>query len=66
LPDSDTVTETPALPGDALREGIVDRLRSALGESVVDTLIKPNDDVWVRVSTAAETVDRDRAGLHRR
>jgi NADH-quinone oxidoreductase subunit C len=41
------------LPGDSLREGIVDRLREALGEDLVDTLVKPGDDVWVRVRTDA-------------
>lgn len=53
LPETDTATETPALPGDALRDGIVERLRGALGDALVDTLVKPNDDIWVRVSTAA-------------
>lgn len=48
-----TGTETPALPGDALREGIVDRLRSELGEALVDTLVKPGVDIWVRVRTDA-------------
>ena len=45
--------ETLALPGDALREGVVDALRSALGADLLDSLIKPNDDVWVRVATSA-------------
>jgi NADH-quinone oxidoreductase subunit C len=46
-----TETETPALPGDGLREGIVQRLRDVLGDGVVDSLVKPGDDVWVRVKT---------------
>lgn len=55
---TDTVTtstdgETPALPGDGLREQIVDQMRSALGEALVDTLVKPGDDVWLRVTTEA-------------
>jgi NADH-quinone oxidoreductase subunit C len=41
------------LPGDSLREGIVDRLREGLGEDLVDTLVKPGDDVWVRVRSGA-------------
>jgi NADH-quinone oxidoreductase subunit C len=45
--------ETLALPGDALREGVVQALRDALGDALLDSLIKPNDDVWVRVRTDA-------------
>ena len=41
--------ETLALPGDALREHVVDTLRSALGDGLVDTVLVPNVDVWVRV-----------------
>jgi len=48
-----TTTETPALPGDGLREGVVDRMRDALGSSLIDSLVKPGDDVWVRVATDA-------------
>jgi NADH-quinone oxidoreductase subunit C len=48
-----TPNDTLALPGDALREGVVQALRDALGEGLLDSLIKPNDDVWVRVSTEA-------------
>ena len=49
----DTVTPVGALPGDALREGVVAALRDALGADLLDSVIKPNDDVWVRVSTSA-------------
>lgn len=45
---SDT-NETLALPGDALREGVITALRDALGAGLIDTLLKPNDDLWVRV-----------------
>ncbi len=48
-----TNAETPALPGDALRESIVDQVRSELGEALLDTLVKPGDDVWLRVRTDA-------------
>ncbi|MFM8312330.1 MAG: NADH-quinone oxidoreductase subunit C [Ilumatobacteraceae bacterium] len=41
-----------ALPGDALREGIVTTLREHLGEALLDSLVKPGDDVWVRVRNA--------------
>ena len=50
---SDTTTETPALPGDALREGIIDDLRSAIGEHLLDTYLLPQRDVWVRVAADA-------------
>jgi NADH-quinone oxidoreductase subunit C len=49
---SDTTEAEPqALPGDGLREGIVDDLRRHLGEALVETELKPNDDLWVRVAT---------------
>jgi NADH-quinone oxidoreductase subunit C len=48
-----TDTETRALPGDGLREGIVQRLRDVLGGDLVDSLVKPGDDVWVRVRASA-------------
>jgi NADH-quinone oxidoreductase subunit C len=39
-----------AIPGDTLRQRIVDDLRQRLGEDLVDSLVKPGDDVWVRVT----------------
>lgn len=45
--------DTPALPGDALREGIVDQLRQHIGDGLVDHLVKPGVDVWVRVRNDA-------------
>jgi NADH-quinone oxidoreductase subunit C len=42
-----------ALPGDGLREGVVDLLRNALGTDLVDTHLVPNDDLWVRVELSA-------------
>jgi NADH-quinone oxidoreductase subunit C len=53
----ETTTETTtedapqALPGDGLREGIVDSLRRDLGEHLIDSHILPQTDLWVRVST---------------
>jgi NADH-quinone oxidoreductase subunit C len=41
------------LPGDALRERAVDQLRTAIGDALLDTLVKPGDDMWVRVRTDA-------------
>ena len=42
-----------ALPGDGLREGIIEDLRRRIGDGVVDTHISPNDDLWIRVQTGA-------------
>jgi len=51
----DTATQdgdTPAaLPGDGLREGIIDALRASIVDGLIDTHISPNDDLWVRVAT---------------
>ena len=52
VPLSDT-TETPALASDTLRESIVDALRAALGDALVDVKLVPNVDLWVRVRTDA-------------
>ncbi len=49
-------TEVPALPGDGLREGIVDHLRSDLGEHVLAVHLVPQDDLWVRVAPEAWAV----------
>lgn len=53
VPLSDTAEETLALPGDGLRERVVQQLRDTLGDALLDTLVKPNDDMWVRVRTDA-------------
>ena len=58
---SDAPTDTPALPGDGLREGIVDELRAALGEQLLDVHLVPQRDLWVRVS--AESWARAAAAL---
>ena len=54
---SDTTTgteeESPALPGDGLREGIVEALRAELGEHLLDTYLIPQTDLWVRVNAEA-------------
>jgi NADH-quinone oxidoreductase subunit C len=41
------------LPGDGLREGIVDDLRRHLGDALVAHHLKPQDDLWVRVDASA-------------
>ncbi len=54
LSDTDTAEQEPAaLPGDGLREGIVDDLRNRIGDSLLEFHISPNDDLWVRVATEA-------------
>ncbi len=47
---TDAVAE---IPGDTLRQRIVDDLRSAIGDALLDSHVKPGDDVWVRVRTDA-------------
>ncbi len=54
LSDADVATEAPAaLPGDGLREGIIDALRRDIGDELVDTHLVPNDDLWIRVATGS-------------
>jgi NADH-quinone oxidoreductase subunit C len=50
---SDTTEEPQALPGDGLREGIVDALRAELGDQLVETHLVPQTDLWVRVTSEA-------------
>jgi NADH-quinone oxidoreductase subunit C len=53
LSETETQAEAPALPGDGLREGVVDALRADLGEQLIDTHLIPQDDLWVRVAPEA-------------
>jgi NADH-quinone oxidoreductase subunit C len=46
-------TQVAELPGDGLRESIVDDLRRHLGDAVLEHLLKPQDDLWIRVRTDA-------------
>lgn len=50
-----SVDEAPAgeIPGDTLRAGLVDRFREELGEALVESHLKPGDDVWLRIRTDA-------------
>ena len=50
---SDTTDEPQALPGDGLREGIVDALLAELGDQLVETHLVPQTDLWLRVTSAA-------------
>jgi NADH-quinone oxidoreductase subunit C len=36
---------------DEARTAVLDELRAALGDAVVDSLLKPGDDLWIRVRT---------------
>jgi len=49
----DAADAPAALPGDALREGVVERLRADLGAGLIDSHLVPQTDLWVRVSTEA-------------
>ncbi len=49
----DAVTVAGELPGDSRREQLVDDLRRHLGEALVDSVVVPGVDVWVRVRTDA-------------
>lgn len=49
--EATTSDDSLALPGDGLREGIIDDLRRRIGDGVLDTHIAPNDDLWIRVRT---------------
>ena len=50
---TEATDEAPALPGDGLREGIVDALRRVLGDALIDTYLVPQTDLWVRVASDA-------------
>jgi NADH-quinone oxidoreductase subunit C len=52
VPLSDTTTDegtAAALPGDGLREGVIDLLRRELGDQLLDTHLVPQTDLWVRI-----------------
>ena len=47
-------TDSPAeLVHDTRREGLVARFREQLGDALVDSHLKPGDDLWLRVRTDA-------------
>jgi NADH-quinone oxidoreductase subunit C len=46
-------TETTEAPRDERRDAELARIVGALGSSVVESLVKPNDDMWIRVSADA-------------
>ena len=50
--DTET-TETAPEPTDDLRAGVLAAFESELGDAVVASHLKPNDDLWIRVSAVA-------------
>jgi NADH-quinone oxidoreductase subunit C len=50
---TDAATETPALPGDGLREGVVEQLRAEIGDRLLETHLVPQRDLWIRVASEA-------------
>ena len=48
FPLSATDTDSPVVVDDA-RNAVVARFSSVLGDAVVDSFVKPGDDVWIRV-----------------
>jgi NADH-quinone oxidoreductase subunit C len=52
-PLSSTADTTTEAPRDDIRDAEIARVLEALGTRVVDSLVKPNDDMWIRVSADA-------------
>jgi NADH-quinone oxidoreductase subunit C len=50
FPLSSTTDSTTDTPRDDVRESEIARIKNALGDAVVDSLVKPHDDMWIRVS----------------
>jgi NADH-quinone oxidoreductase subunit C len=48
-------------PRDELREGLLEVLRAELGDALVESHIRPGDDLWVRVANEAWTAAADAA-----
>jgi len=50
-----SVDEAPIgeIPGDTLRAGLLDEFRAELGDALVDSHLKPGDDLWLRIRTDA-------------
>ncbi len=56
-------TETDRVEVDQRRDALVAALRAELGASVVDSLVRPGDDIWVRV-TADSWAEAARVARH--
>jgi NADH-quinone oxidoreductase subunit C len=50
FPLSSTTDSTTDAPRDDVRETEIARIKNALGDVVVDSLVKPHDDMWIRVT----------------
>jgi NADH-quinone oxidoreductase subunit C len=50
FPLSSTTDSTTEAPRDEVRETEIARITTALGDAVVDSLVKPHDDMWIRVT----------------
>lgn len=48
---SNSETATPVV--DTAREALLAAIKSSLGNAVVDSLLKPGDDIWLRIRTDA-------------
>jgi NADH-quinone oxidoreductase subunit C len=53
LPPADTEASEAGPAPDEAREGLVESLRSSLGDGVVDVVLEPGRDLWVRVAPEA-------------
>ena len=51
--EASETTEPAAAPTDDLRAGILAAFESELGDALVDSHLKPGDNLWIRVSAAA-------------
>ena len=61
MSDVETVEEEVAVEVDHEREAMLSEIQDELGSDVVETFVKPGDDVWIRVTrdawvTTAETL----------
>ena len=61
MSDGETVEEEVAVEVDHEREAMLSEIQDELGSDVVETFVKPGDDVWIRVTrdawvTTAETL----------
>ena len=48
---SSTTDSTTQVPKDDIRDAEIARIIAELGDAVVDSLVKPQDDMWIRVTS---------------
>jgi NADH-quinone oxidoreductase subunit C len=51
--DTEAAPDTEEVQVDEARDGIVEGFRRELGDGLVDSLVRPGDDMWVRIATGA-------------